>query len=158
MKSLHRQKGAELVEFAISSSLLFILLFGIIEFSVALFDKSTLTNASREGARHGILFRPGERALAGGSAQCPETVSSENDAIRDAVCRYAEDYLISLGGAAVMSIDIARSDRNTNTYFDAGDELTVTVNYPYQFLLLPEFVGTLGGILNLSSTIVMRAE
>jgi len=58
MRSLRKQQGAEVVEFAIASILLFLILFGIIELSVALFDKATLTNASREGARTGILFRP----------------------------------------------------------------------------------------------------
>lgn len=45
-----KQQGSETVEFAISSTLLFIILFGIIEFSVALYDKAILTNASREEA------------------------------------------------------------------------------------------------------------
>ncbi|MDX5376894.1 MAG: pilus assembly protein, partial [Halomonas sp.] len=64
IRSVQRQRGSEVVEFAISASLLFILLFGIIEFSVALFDKATLTNASREGARTGILYRPEPRDTA----------------------------------------------------------------------------------------------
>jgi hypothetical protein len=145
--SLRRQQGSETVEFAISATLLFILLFGIIEFSVALYDKATLTNASREGARTGILFRPDPRDMA-----------AENDAIEQAIRDYAEQYLISLGGPAEMAIEIERFDRNGNGTFDAGDELVITVDYPYQFLLLPSFVGTLGGILELSAITTMRAE
>lgn len=147
MKSAYRQKGTETVEFAISASLLFLILFGIIEFSVALFDKATLTNASREGARTGILYRPGPRDLAG-----------EDASIEAAVRAYAEDYLISLGGIAEMSIDIQRVDLGGEVGFDAGDEVIVTVDYPYQWLVLPGFVATLGGALNLTSTTVMRAE
>ncbi len=142
-RSLHRQKGAEVVEFAISATLLFILLFGIIEFSVALFDKATLTNASREGARTGILFRPEPRDLA-----------AEDSAIEQAIRDYAEQYLISLGGAAEMDITIARSDPGMSP----GSDVTVTVDYPYQYLVLPGFIGDLGGVLNLSSVTVMRAE
>lgn len=147
MDSLHRQKGTELVEFAICSSLLFLILFGIIEFSVALFDKATLTNASREGARTGILFRPSPRNLA-----------SEDAAIEAAVRDYAEQYLISLGGKATLSVDIQRVDLTGSAGFDAGDQVRVTVDYPYQYLVLPGFIAGLGGALNLSSTTVMRAE
>ncbi|MCE9663727.1 pilus assembly protein [Halomonas sp. M5N1S17] len=142
--SLRRQQGSETVEFAISATLLFILLFGIIEFSVALYDKATLTNASREGARTGILFRPD-----------PRDTAAEDDAIEEAIRTYAEQYLISLGGPAEMAITIVRPNGNP---IQAGDDLVVTVDYPYQFLLLPSFVGTLGGILELSATTTMRAE
>jgi Flp pilus assembly protein TadG len=142
-RSPRRQQGSETVEFAISATLLFILLFGIIEFSVALYDKATLTNASREGARTGILFKPQPRDLA-----------DENAAIEQVIRDYAEQYLISLGGPAEMSINIVRSDNNMTP----GSDVTVTVDYPYQFLLLPSFIGTLGGILELSATTTMRAE
>ncbi|SFR78081.1 Flp pilus assembly protein TadG [Marinobacter daqiaonensis] len=147
MQSLHRQKGAEVVEFAITSALLFLILFGIIEFSVALFDKATLTNAGREGARTGILFRP-----------APRDIVAEDAAINQAIDDYAASYLISLGGPAAMTTNIQRTDLSANGVFDAGDQITVTITYPYQFLILPKFLGTLGGALNLSSTIVMRAE
>lgn len=143
--SRKRQHGTEVVEFAVTAMLLFTLLFGIIEFSVALFDKQTITNAAREGARTGILFRPGPREL-----------TSEDDAIREAINNYAADYLISLGGPAEMDIDIQRT-MNGGT-FGLGDELTVTVTYPYQFLIIPEFVGNAGNGIALTSTTVMRAE
>lgn len=141
--SLRRQQGSETVEFAVSATLLFLLLFGIIEFSVALYDKATLTNASREGARTGILFQPSPRDLV-----------AEDAAIEAAIRDYAEQYLISLGGPAEMDIDITRSDPN----MPPGSDVAVTVDYPYQFLLLPSFVGTLGGVLELSATTTMRAE
>ncbi|MBS9405260.1 pilus assembly protein [Halomonas sp. TRM85114] len=147
-RSLHRQKGSELVEFAISATVLFLLLFGIIEFSVALFDKATLTNASREGARTGILYRPADPVL--DTRNLPE----EDAAIKQAVRNYAEKYLISLGGPAQMDIDIDRSDPDMSP----GSYVTVVVDYPYQYLVLPGFIGDLGGVLNLSATTVMRAE
>lgn len=143
VRSLHKQKGAEVVEFALTAVLLFILLFGMIEFSVALYDKAVLTNASREGARTGILFRPAPRDLV-----------AEDDAIEQAVRDYAEQYLISLGGPAEMTIDIARSDVN----MPPGSEVVVTVDYPYQFLLLPGFIGTLGDLIEIQAVTSMRAE
>ena len=149
--SLHRQQGSEVVEFAISATVLFLLLFGIIEFSVALFDKATLTNATREGAREGILVRTGDRAIA-------DMSTTEDLVIKQAIDDYAEAYLISLGGPADLTVDVQRNDRNGNGNFDAGDGLTVRVDYPYQFLVLPGFMVGLGDVLTLSSTTVMRAE
>ncbi|MCH4565157.1 pilus assembly protein [Halomonas sp. EGI 63088] len=143
LRSLHRQKGAEVVEFALTAVLLFILLFGIIEFSVALYDKAVVTNASREGARTGILFRPD-----------PRDIAAEDDAIEQAVRDYAEQYLISLGGPAEMTIDITRSDASMSP----GSEVVVTVDYPYQFLLLPGFIGTLGNLIEIQAVTNMRAE
>jgi Flp pilus assembly protein TadG len=152
MRSLRKQQGAEVVEFAIASILLFLILFGIIELSVALFDKATLTNASREGARTGILFRPPDEATG------MRDIDAENAAIKQVIQKYAEDYLISLGGVSEMTITIQRVELSGNTVFDAGDEVIVTIDYPYKYLILPGFIGTLGGALDLSSTTVMRAE
>ena len=41
-----RQRGAALVEFTLVVPLLLMILFGIIEFSVLLYDKAVVTNAS----------------------------------------------------------------------------------------------------------------
>ena len=54
--SPRRQAGAELVEFLITLLLFFILFFTIIDFSIAIYDKGTVVNAARVGARQGSLF------------------------------------------------------------------------------------------------------
>lgn len=140
------QRGTEIVEFAITAFLLFILLFGIIEFSIILFDQATITNASREGARTGILFHPQ-----------PRDIAAENTAITTVVDNYAQTFLMSLGGASSMTINVQRSDLNGDGMFDSGDELRVTVTYPYHFLILPSFVSSLSDFALAGST-VMRAE
>jgi Flp pilus assembly protein TadG len=53
--TMNSQRGAAVVEFAFVLPLLLVILFGIIEFSFLLYDKAMLTNASREGARVGIV-------------------------------------------------------------------------------------------------------
>ena len=50
------EQGGSLVEFAIVMPLLFVILFGIIDFGILLYDKAMITNASREGASAGIVF------------------------------------------------------------------------------------------------------
>ncbi|NTU68666.1 MAG: pilus assembly protein [Chlorobiaceae bacterium] len=50
------QKGSVLVEFALILPLFLLLLFGVVSFSIALYDKTVLTMATREGARAGAKF------------------------------------------------------------------------------------------------------
>ncbi len=54
-KKLRSESGASAVEFALLLPVLMMILFGIIEFGLALHRQAILTNASREGARAGIV-------------------------------------------------------------------------------------------------------
>ena len=53
------QKGNVLIEFALILPVFLALLFGMIFFSVALYDKTVLTMATREGARAGAKYVAG---------------------------------------------------------------------------------------------------
>ena len=55
-KYAQSQKGSVLVEFAFVLPLFLALLFGVISFSIALYDKTVLTMATREGARAGAKY------------------------------------------------------------------------------------------------------
>jgi len=55
MKLLKREDGAALVEFALVISLLFLIIFGIIEFGRIFNAQITVTQAAREGARLGVV-------------------------------------------------------------------------------------------------------
>ena len=52
-KTRRSESGASAVEFALLLPVLMMILFGIIEFGMALYRQAILTNASREGARLG---------------------------------------------------------------------------------------------------------
>ena len=130
--------GASAVEFAIILPILILFLFGIIEFSILFYDKAVITNASREGARAGIVYRYPERVTEG--------------EIQQVVIDYCADYLINFADSPSLTIS-APSDG-----LEAGAPLTVTVSYPYQFLILPNFVATLAGGITLVATTVMRME
>lgn len=45
------------MEFALVLPVLLLILFGIIEFGLVMFDQAVITNASREGARAGIVLK-----------------------------------------------------------------------------------------------------
>lgn len=137
--SARNQKGVAAVEFAIIAPLFFMLVFGIIEFSLALFDKAIITNASREGARAGIVYN------------FPNPITDAQ--ITTAVNNYINNHLISLGGGGTgpKAVNITRTGTNP------GDQLTVTVTYTYQFLILPNFVANLVNP-NITASTVMRME
>ena len=50
-----RRRGAVAIETALMFPLLVLLIFGMIEFGLLLYNRQVLTNASREGARFGIV-------------------------------------------------------------------------------------------------------
>ena len=52
---LQREKGSAGVEFALLLPIIVLLVFGMMEFGVALYDLQIVKNASREGARAGII-------------------------------------------------------------------------------------------------------
>lgn len=140
-KMKNTEDGVAAVEFAIVLPILLLLLFGIIEFSVIFYNKAMITNASREGARAGIVYDWDEDS-SGLTHQEIETV----------VMNYLGDNLINFGGesnAEVTTSGIGGS---------AGDPLEVNVTYRYDYLILPGFVESLAGGLNLSARTVMRIE
>jgi Flp pilus assembly protein TadG len=135
------QSGASAVEFAIVLPILVLLVFGIIEFSVALYDKAMITNASREGARAGIVFR------------VPPVADEEiTEEITNVVKSYLGNSLITFGGPATATTTVTRNGSNP------GDELKVTVKYNYTFLIIPNFITSLSGGINMMAETVMRME
>src|SRR4030042_4241127 len=113
------QDGASAVEFALVLPILILVIFAIIEFSVALYDKTMITNASREGARAGIAFR------------IPPVTDEE---IGNVVNTYLGSSLITFGTPAAANTTVTRNGSNP------GDELRVSVDYAYTFLLIPNII------------------
>lgn len=144
MDRLKDEKGTETVEFAIVSMLLFLLLFGIIEFSIFLYNKAVITNASREGARAGIVARYD-------NSQTPAAWDPlDTGEIEAIVNQYCLNHLISFGPGASPKTTV------TGTTESVTGERTVTVTYKYYFLLSKLF--GLGPSLDLAAVTVMRME
>ena len=132
------QKGAAAVEFALVLPVLIVFALGIVEFSVALFDKAVITNASREGARAGIAFR------------APPVTDGEISSI---VSAYCQNRLVTFGTPTQVATTITREGASAS-----GDDLTVRVRYQYQFLAIPRFVSGITGGLQLDAHTIMRME
>ena len=138
----NNKKGTAIVEFAIVLPLLFLILMGIIEFSLVLYDKAILTNASREGARAGIV------------SQSPKVTDAQ---IRTIVKNYCQSFLITFGSDTLQDADILVSPAMRDG-LPFGSDLTVTLNYRYDFLVLPSFMTTAMGPINLVAQTVMKLE
>lgn len=133
------EKGASAVEFAIVLPVLVLLIAGIMEFSILLYDQAVITNASREGARAGIVHSE------------PNPLSdAELEAI---VNNYCAGHLITFGAAPGATTSVSRAGSGS-----PGDPLTVSVNYHYNFLVIPNFLSNLAGGIELTGQTVMRME
>lgn len=133
------RRGSQVIEFALILPLLLILVFGIIDFSIGLYDKAVVTNASREGARAGIVYR--FPAL---------TTAQLQTAVTTVVQNYCSTYLVTFGAATTPTVVVTGGGAS-------GNQLTVTVTYNYVFSVIPNFIP---GMTNptLTATTVMRME
>ncbi|HSF68296.1 MAG TPA: TadE/TadG family type IV pilus assembly protein [Nitrospiraceae bacterium] len=129
------ERGASAAEFALLLPVLLTILFGIIEFGMIMYGREVVTNATREGARAGIVQGPPKRTV------------SEITAI-------ASNYLTATG---INPADV------TFTVTGAGlvspNTLTVNATYLYQFLI--PYIPTVVGIpnpLTITTQTVMRHE
>jgi hypothetical protein len=133
------QKGATAVELAMVFFLLILLIFGMIEFSLYLFNRHVITNAAREGARFGVVSRP---------------VRYTNDEIKNVVLNYSQQHLVTFGPDILDANDVKIKDVDNDlsdgldpgcrcVVFEYEDgagthrcELEVEVDYDYHFLFL----------------------
>ena len=133
------QRGASAVEFAIVLPLLVIFVFGIIEFGIIFYDKAMVTNASREAARKGILFRD------------PRVSVSE---IQSVVDNYCSDKMITFGDSTSLTTTVPSGE-----CVNHNDQLIVNVSFQYDFLLIPNFLGgALPNSITIGAVTEMRCE
>ncbi|MDT8380433.1 MAG: pilus assembly protein [Desulfotignum sp.] len=142
------EKGATAVEFAIVLPLLLLVVFGVIEWGLYMYNRQVITNAAREGARYGVLMRKAPREV---------TNTDEDLAIKARVLEFAETYLVTFGTDKLEEADviITRTDEVGNKlseddagylledWFEFGSELTIEFDYEYKFLYLSTFIGKL---------------
>jgi Flp pilus assembly protein TadG len=130
---MFNERGASAVEFALLLPLLMMILFGIIEFGMALYRQAILTNASREGARLGIV-------------QSVPTITSGQINTRI-------DAYLTAAGIAPGSVTRAISPIVSVT----GTPVTVTLTLPYTFVVLPGLT-SITPTINLTASTVMSHE
>jgi hypothetical protein len=128
---LLNQDGVVILEFAVVLPLLFIILFGIIEFGALLYNKQVVTNASREVARAAINPVP---------LLSPEDVADVADPYNDLLIRFG------------ATDPLAVSTVNTNRSYP--QDLTITVSWEHHFFI-PFFRSSSSVTLNSQTSVRM---
>jgi Flp pilus assembly protein TadG len=123
------EEGQAMVEFALVAPLLFLILFGIIQFGIAFMHSVALTDAVRAGARKAAVSR---------SAADP-TLATKNAV---------------LGAATDLDTSQLSSRITVTSDWVSGDTVTVDATYPYQINLL----GIVVASGNLHSSTTERVE
>lgn len=153
------ESGISSVELALLMPLVLLILFGIVEFGLILYDKQEITNASREGARKGAVYELTKDPSGNNVRMTKDEAYIKNyvinDCLKDLGTNKSRLITFASGAANVTAIPTAGC-----TSF--GANLTVTVTYPYHFLLVPNIEKLLGSNgstgINLSTSTTMRCE
>jgi len=135
LKNQENQRGVAAVESAIVLPLLLFLFIGITEFGIAYYNKQVITNASREGARAGVI----------------DGIDDPNT-IKGIAVEYAQQRLIPRGNLSVNDITLDDSDTGY---------LKVSIDFNYTYLILSgfRFFGAdFGPNLIIGASTVMRIE
>ena len=143
MRKWRSEKGAALVEAAVTIPLLLLVSAGIFEFGRAYQTWQVITNAAREGARVAVL---------------PSATSA---------ARYAARSRLHAGGTT-LALEHGRRHRATRRHATVDGppecDTRVTVNYPFTFVVLQPIARlispstTLGSALTMSAQALMRNE
>ncbi len=140
-------RGAVMVEFAVATLVFLLIIAGILDLGHAFYMRQVVTNASREGARYGIVYRTN----ASGYRIAPVNISPS-------ISSYLlNDYLSQtlLPPDANPQVAVAGTGYSTGS---PGANLEVTVSAVKTWFVLNNFVPGLSENQTLSATTVMQCE
>jgi len=147
MKSkIRNNKGGAAIEFAIILPLMVLLAIGICEFGLLFYNSQIIINASREGARAGIVRGDGAEEFL------------DDGKIKSIVKNYCNPRLIDFNGTSLTDGDIilTLSGVDPRETADFGTDFKVEVTYNYGFLLPSLF--NLGSTQTLRGLTLMKME
>jgi Flp pilus assembly protein TadG len=129
------ERGAVAVEFALLLPVLLTILFGTIEFGMIMYSRELITNASREGARAGIV------------QVLPKPTSGD-------ITTIATNYL---NGTGINPSDVNVTVTGAGGASPATLTVSATYNYPWLVPYIPSLLG-LPAPLPLTGQTIMRHE
>ena len=146
---LRDTSGAVMVEFAVVCTVFLLIVAGIMDLGHAFYMDQVITNASREGARYGVVYATDST----GARKAPSSFSPTiKQHLLDADKWNLKAYLPSDANAQVTP------GGTGYTSGAAGDPLTVKVTAVKTWWMLGHFIPSLGSSKTLSATTVMRLE
>jgi Flp pilus assembly protein TadG len=143
MKTDSRERGSAMVETAIAIPILLVLMVGIFEVGRAYETWQVLTNAAREGARMSVT---------------PGSSQSNTTAL---IRQYMANGQLTKSATAAVVVNTGASIDVNGTPVSAS---AVTVDYPFEFIMLQPVVrlvapgATVGGPITMRATAIMRNE
>ena len=161
-RGIRAEHGAVAVEFAIILPVLLVLVFGIIDFGQMWYYRHLMSDASREGARYGTRYQtvPGNTtkrllptALSPSISNYILKTAADNDGKNGFGLK---SLLPPHNNAEAVPTGVAATETDGSVL--AGEDLTVTVTFTYNWLVLGNLVPGLGNSINLSVTTTMKCE
>jgi Flp pilus assembly pilin Flp len=153
-KLIRRNSGVAAVEFAIVLPVLILLIAGMMDLGHAFYLKQIVTNASREGARYGILYKTDTS----GDRIAPKNLSPS---IQNWVLLAPPNGQCDLNNILNGDNPQVKFPTNNNTGYATGavgDDLTVEVTCDKYWWILNWFIPTLNDHITLTGRTTMRLE
>ena len=139
------ERGQAVIESAFVFGFLVILVMGMMEMSLFLYNYAVLTDAAKEGVRYAIVHGSSGTNPSGGGSSCGTVTSG---GIFTAVQAFMK---ASVHDVSNMSVKVCYQDDNNNP----GDRVQVDVTYPYSPLFLS---ATYWSTITISATSVGRIQ
>ena len=132
------KKGAELVEFALASTIFFFFVFGFMELCTVLFMYNTVAEAARETSRWASVRGASSSVTAGGVTSCANPYITQCPATATQVQNYARSFI---GGPGMtVTASWCNADGQTNCVASNSNALKgniVKVKVTYTFANMP---------------------
>jgi Flp pilus assembly protein TadG len=135
---LNEEEGAELVEFALASTVFFMFVFGFMELCTALFMYTSVAEAAREASRWASVRGASSSVTSNGVTSCANPYITQCPATATQVQNYTKTFV----GGPGMTAQVwwCNSDGQTNCVQDNSNALKgniVKVKVFYNFATLP---------------------
>jgi hypothetical protein len=151
-----RQRGAETVEFMLTLLLFLLVFFMIVDLAIAMYNRGTVINATREGARQASLFWIDPALF---NPLTPATNQLLKRAMVETVMSSTEANLLIDPEAVglTMSLQVNAVEMiNPTQAVSSTDLASVDVSFPHSFLVITQMTGVEGP--NLASTETLGVE
>jgi Flp pilus assembly protein TadG len=153
--------GQATVETALVLPALLVLLMGIIIAGFAFYAFIQVTNAAREGARAGSLYRITVATRPNGW--------TVDDEVKSAICNSSANtsalgYLKPASGCSSISFNVNNDvtvtyvDVNSDTFYSPGDQVTAQITYSYTLPIVSSFVRAIGNPMVIVRSVTMELQ
>jgi hypothetical protein len=151
-----RQRGAETVEFMLTLLLFLLVFFMIIDLAIAMYNRGTVINASREGVRQASLFWIDPLLF---DPLTPATNQLLKRSMVESVMTWSETNLLIDNEAAGLSMTLQVNDVeivDATSPVSSTDVTRVDVTFPHSYLVITPMTGVEGP--TLASTEALGVE